>query len=184
MGYLRKPVQVEMPRNPFQMGRVLSPDEVRRILAVADLREQAIIMLLLDTGLRRSEACSLTWADLEDHTIRLRSGKGGRGRIVFVGDHTLAALEAIRGEGPILGLKPEGLRTMLTRLSRRSGVPQVTCHAFRRSFATSMIRAGVPLLHVQRMMGHRTLAMILRYAQVSGDYLAESHKRAGVVDRL
>jgi hypothetical protein len=47
-----------------------------------------------------------------------------------------------------------------------------------------MIRAGVPLLHVHGMMGHRTLAMIPRYAQVSGDDLAESHKLAGVVDRL
>ena len=126
----------------------------------------------------------MTWEDLEDHTIRLRAGKGGPGRIVFVRDQSLAALEAIRSEGPILGLKPEGLRTKMNRLSRRSGVAQVTCHAFRRSFATSMIRAGVPLLHVQRMIGHRTLAMILRYAQVSGDDLAESHKRAGIVDRL
>jgi site-specific recombinase XerD len=47
-----------------------------------------------------------------------------------------------------------------------------------------MVRAGVPLTHVARMMGHADLTRILRYAAVTGDDLRESHRRAGIVDRL
>jgi integrase len=88
MGYLRRPVTVEMPRLPREIGRVLSEEETRRLLAVADPKERAAILLLLDTGLRRSEACSLLWSDLEGDAITLRRGKSGRPRIVCVALNT------------------------------------------------------------------------------------------------
>ena len=172
-GYIKRPIPIEMPRYPWRMGRVFNEQEVRSLLDAATDRERAIVLLLIDTGLRRAEACSLSWDDLEGNTIRLRQGKGGRGRIVLVGEHTLSALQCLRqrSTGSLIGLKPEGLRAVLMRLGQRAGVEQVTCHAFRRTFATWMIRGGTPLMHVQRLMGHRTLNMILRYAQVTGEDL-------------
>lgn len=160
-------------------------------------RDRALILLMVDTGARRSEVCDLNWEDVDINTglVRIVEGKGGKTRSVVVGIETRRALLAYRRE-----LNPDprrslfqtadggrfqvmGFRSVFDRISKRSGV-KVTPHALRRTFATLSLRAGMNPLHLQALMGHTTLEMTRRYIAMVDDDLVQAHKEYGPIDTL
>ena len=124
-------------------------------------RDQALLLTLLDTGVRCAEAVALDLADCDFATRRLhvRHGKGDKARVVPFADHCADALATYvldRGTdaGPLfLGarygrlhpgvrLGVNGLKIRLRTLGREAGVPKVHAHRFRHTFATWAIAVG------------------------------------------
>jgi integrase/recombinase XerD len=194
--YISAIPQFDMPTIAKKRLQVLSASQVRKALdACLSLRDKAIIMLLVDTGLRRAEISALSWGDvdLSSGMIRVAMGKGGKARSVVAGIKTRRALLAYRREiqhgeeRPVFQtsqgtrLSPNGLRSALLRVGKRAGV-HITPHALRRTFATLSSRAGMNLIQLQAMMGHASLEMTKKYIQMLDEDLLEAHKAHGPID--
>jgi integrase len=189
---------MKMPRVEQKKMRVLSPDELKRILKVCKKpRDKVLILFLVDTGLRRSEACSLNWIDVDisTGTVSVRRAKNKKARSVFIGVKTRRALLRYRrtisheDHDPVFQtqtgtrFKHSGFRQVIRRISEKSGIP-FSAHILRRTFATLGLRGKMNVLHLQSLLGHSTLEMTRRYVSMVIEDLGESHKEHGPIDRF
>ena len=194
---------VEAPTaGPRASARRRSADEEVRARALA-LRDAALFEVLYGAGLRVSEACALDHDDL-DHdrygtwTVHVRHGKGGKQRLVPLGDAAARALAAWRAArawapGPAVFVSARGQRLTprsVQRLTRAwaiaAGVTApITPHGFRHSFATHLLDGNVDLRSIQELLGHASLSSTQIYTKVSLDHLMRvydaAHPRAGEV---
>ena len=200
----RNPIRkVKAPRNMPELLEPVDYGTVKRLLAACGddafgLRDRAIILVLLDTGLRASELLALKLSDCDAVTGRLviRRGKGGKGRVVYLGKDARRALRKYlarrngeSGDALFLareggGLGYDGLRSMIARRARKAGIPAPEIHSFRRAFALEMLRAGCDVYTLQRLMGHSSLQVLQRYLKQSDCDLAEAHARFSPADSL
>lgn len=197
---------LERPRVTRKLPRVLSLDEVERLLAAPDAATDrgalhaAMLHLMYATGLRVSELCALRVADLDMEQGLLQAlGKGGKRRLVPVGevamDHAARYLRDIRPRHAAAGEKalfasPRGghfTREAFWGIVRRYAVaagivPLPSPHKLRHSFATHLLRGGADLRAVQAMLGHADLGTTEIYTHVAPDHLRaaydKSHPRA------
>lgn len=159
-------------------------------------RDRAILLALVDTGLRASELCALDVGDVDAVTgaVTVRQGKGGKARVVFLGATARRALRAwlkVRsGPGPALftsegspRLAYKGLWQVIRRAAERAGVKRPPLHAFRRAFAINALRNGCDLLTLARLLGHSDLSLLKRYAKQTTDDLRQVHAAVSPVDR-
>lgn len=169
--------------------------EEARAQALA-LRDAALFEVLYGAGLRVSEACALDVTDLERDrygtwTVTVARGKGGKRRIVPLGDaaaRAIAAWQAARGwaPGPALFVNASGTRLTARsaqRLTRAwaiaSGVTApATPHALRHSFATHLLDGGVDLRSIQELLGHASLSSTQIYTKISLDHLMKVYDAA------
>lgn len=138
-------------------------------------RNRALIVLMWRAGLRLAEALAVKiWdVDLNNKTIRVMHGKGDKARTVGFDDRAAEELRAwarVRGtltnEKDLLICTRHGdplhqsyVRAMLPRLAKKAGVnKRVHAHGFRHTFAVELTREGVPVIHIQRLLGHSSLA--------------------------
>ncbi len=197
-GYISTPINVKMPRVEQKKMRVLSPDELSQILKVCKKpRDKALILFLVDSGMRRSEACALNWIDVDipSGVVNIRRSKSKKARSVFIGVKTRRALLSYRrsitheDSDPLFQtqtgtrLTPSGFRQVIRRISEKSGI-RFSAHDLRRTFATLSLKAGMNVLHLQSLLGHSSLEMTRRYVQMVEDDLGESHKEYGPIDRF
>lgn len=161
--------KIKMLREDPPKVRWLKPDEVNRILAVCNEDEKKIILLLCHTGLRASELQSLQPNNLNGGSFRF-TGKGRKMRIVPLNATAkscvtnLKFLESYR--------KRNALYAMTKRLSVKAGIPVAGPHSFRRFFATSLVRKGVSIYHISKLLGHADVRTTEIYLSCSGDELA------------
>jgi integrase/recombinase XerD len=196
--YLSEPIVFSMPKVEHRRLPVLSAEQLRSILAVCNVKEKAVILLLADTGIRRQEASNLNWSDLQmtNGLLRIVRGKGGKARSVVVGATTRRALLAYRRTFPAITdttpllmsqrggrLTGNGLRELLLRVSVKTGI-KLSPHALRRTFVILSLRAGMDVLHLQALLGHASLDMVQYYAQMVDDDLLESHHAHSPIDNL
>lgn len=179
-----------VPATKVTPQRTLTEKEISALLAISDgnrpheVRNRAIIVLLVDTGLRAMELCEIQVSNvsLRHHKITI-IGKGGETEDVFFSTQTAEYLKewldvrnrldtnskylflGIGGITPGQQLTPRGLRIILKNLGEQAGVEQVHPHAFRRSFATLRIKQGQSTRSVQRLGRWKNLAIFERYTQ-------------------
>lgn len=186
---------VDMPRLDKRIMPVFSTDEIMRLIrACQNKRDRAIVLFLLDTGLRASELLALRVGDIDMRTgeVKVRKGKGGKDRMVVICDKTRRALIRYYTErgAPLLadpvwyGIGVSGLREVLRRLGKRAGVANCSPHTFRRTFATMSLRNGIDIFTLKQLMGHASIAMLQRYLVLSGEDLVKSHRSTSPVDRM
>jgi site-specific recombinase XerD len=183
--------RVKMPKLPKEILPAFSEDDVTRILdACKTHRDRAIVLFLLDTGVRRSEVAALTPADVDMTQRRaiVRDGKGAKDRAVFFGDKTHVALQRyltvrrLPAGAPLFGLTAEGLRGFLQRLGRQAGVEHCSPHTFRRTFALWSLRAGMDVHRLARLMGHEQVETLRSYLALVEDDIRTAHAEHGAVD--
>lgn len=202
----RNPIaQVPTPRCADEPLDPVNLDHLRAMLATCERRtfagdrDRALLMFLLDSGVRHAELCALNVGDvnLPGGTVMVREGKGRKPRMTFVGPKTRRALltylrhrPGAPDDAPLWvthkggRLSYGGIREVVRRRAKRADVPEPSLHSFRRAFAISALRGGMDLVSLQRLLGHSSLAVVSRYLrQVEGD-LQAAHEKAGVVDRL
>lgn len=195
-GYHPNEVKFQMPTISQKRLPVLSAEELRQVISICKQpRDLALMLLMVDTGVRRAELCGLNWGDIDvkKGTIAIREGKGGKFRTVIAGVRTRRALlkyrrtVAVEASAPMLQTRSggrmthAGLRSMLLRIGKRAGI-HLSPHMLRRTFATLSLRAGMNPLHLQGLLGHSSLEMTNHYVQMLDDDLQVAHKAFGPID--
>jgi site-specific recombinase XerD len=176
-------------KKPKSLPAVLSRDEVAQLFAlVPQPLERLILQTSSACGLRASEVLALQVSDIDSSRMLLwvRRGKGNKDRGVPL---SLALLEALRAHWQRLrpttwlfpGQTPSGQRSLgaLQRVIRRAVVAagftkKVSLHTLRHSYATHLLEAGVDLLTIQRLLGHRDLQTTARYVHLTASQLART----------
>jgi len=182
----RVPV-ITLEREPQGKIRWLTADEEVRLLAAcaesqtAHLRD--VIVLALETGMRLGEIAGLTWdrVDMSRGIIRLETTKSGRRREIPM-RQVVYDLLARRPE-PHAGRvwpKPSFRDAFVRAVERARLDAPFTFHSSRHHFGSWWMMRGGSLLTLSRVLGHSTLAMTMRYAHLSPDYVrAEMEKTEG-----
>jgi site-specific recombinase XerD len=178
------------PKRHRRLPTVLSPDDVRRLIAGAkNLYHRTMLLMLYGTGLRRSELLQLKVGDIDSRrmVVRVERGKGGQGREVPLSATLLAALrEYYRWMRPQTYLFPgtqHGWRTDRPLTSKvvwdavrfaahAAGIDRrVSPHTLRHSYATHLLEAGADLRTIQVLLGHADLTHTAIYLHLSPRHL-------------
>lgn len=143
--------------------------------ACNNLRDKAIISFLLATGCRIGETCELNVEDVDLQNMECTVlGKGNKERTVYLNPVATLHLEAYlasreKKTGPLfigreaIRLQPGGVRAMLNRTAAKAGVENVHPHRFRRTLATNLIKRGMSIQEVARILGHEKIDTTMRY---------------------
>ena len=186
--------ELELPRLPHRhLPKGLSQQELQRLLNLPNItdplgiRDRSIIETLYATAIRRSELINLDLSDLDltSQTLHIRQGKGGKSRLLPIGETALHWLDKyllttrpklllndteqalfISGYGDRLssGYLGNWMRKMLTEaeINRPGG-----CHLLRHTCATDMLEGGADIRYIQQMLGHSSLDTTSIYTQVA-----------------
>ena len=152
-------------------------------------RDYAVLVVLLNTGLRIGELCALELEDVEigerKGEVCVRQGKGGKARVVPLNKEARKALQEWLEYRPTVNsqavfttqfgsaLQPRGVQLMLKEFGRRAKV-EVTPHQLRHTFAKNLIDHGVSLEKVARLLGHSNLNTTMVYTIPSQADLAQA----------
>lgn len=167
---------------PTTLPKPMPEADLIRFFKVVDLvRDRLLFLLMPRCGLRVSEACALTWdnVDLPALTLRVEGGKGDVDRVAYLAPDVEQALRLWRAhhtDSPYLfpsrkvagaHLGRRNVFTMMQKYLRQAGVAaSYSPHCLRHTFATQMLNAGVALEVLKELMGHRSIQMTLRYAEL------------------
>lgn len=192
---------LEAPRRPTRIPRLLSVEEVEQLLSQPSateslgIRDRAMLEVMYGCGLRVSELITLKTPDMQwEDSFVLVSGKGGKQRLVPMGSKAREALLAyletsrpalLKGRtSPYIFLNARGgpltrmgFWTVLKRHARTSGMAgKVTPHVLRHSFATHLLQGGADLRSVQELLGHASITTTEIYTHTDRAYLAEQYR--------
>jgi site-specific recombinase XerD len=203
--------RVPNPKVEQKVIRVLSREQFQRLMAASDLeptrtlqlRDRALLCMLLATGLRASELCGLRVCDLDigGDFIRVR-GKGKKQREIGPMGQTslkhlrryLRGVEERNPEAAVFvsrrtggALTPDGIDQLIKRLRDHAGEEffagiRVSAHTFRHTFAVNFLKQGGNIKQLQLLLGHTSLAVTQRYLE---DFQARDARRGqSVLDNL
>lgn len=194
---VRRPQVIKPPFKPAEVQKLLDAQNLKRH---AGSRNYALILFLLDTGIRASECVGLHLEDIDWDSRRalVRHGKGEKQRLIGFGERTADALwcyiERFRGleDGALFrttkGMDlagPHSLDVVLKRVGDAAGVEKVHPHRFRHTFATWAIESGAREIDVQLLLGHSDLTMTHRYARTyTSEQAVRAHGELSPVKRL
>jgi integrase/recombinase XerD len=194
--------EMELPKLGLRLPKaVLTAKEAEAVLAMPDdtriigLRDRAILETFYSTGMRRAELIHLhiREMDFERGVVLIREGKGGKDRIIPIGDRALAWISAYRErsrprlvkgfDDGTLFLTNRGRPFSLVRLTslvedyinRAEVGKKGSCHMFRHTAATLMLEGGADIRALQEMLGHAELKTTQIYTRVSITRLKAIH---------
>jgi len=199
--------RLKPPRAPTKVVEILTQEEIRRVLGCVDpnasagARNYAILVLLLDTGLRCGEMrnVELENVNIEGGYLKVM-GKGGKERVVPFGATVQKALlryllhfrpepfnPAIQNlfltlEGNPLTRNPVDM--IFRRIARKSGVKRLHPHLCRHTFATNYLVNGGDVFSLQQILGHTTLEMVRRYVNLASAHVTIQHRKFSPMDRI
>jgi integrase/recombinase XerD len=222
-GYANPAREVTPPKFPKHVVEAFTKEEVEKLLKACTYnqtaqtefrkayttrrptanRDQAIVLTLLDTGLRASEFCSLTIGDVDMTTgkVNIRHGvgggaKGGKGRTTYLGKVARKSVwrylanreDGNNPEAPLFvshddrPFNRNSLRVLIRRMGERSDIPHVHPHKFRHTFAITYLRSGGDVFTLQSILGHGSLDMVKHYAQIAEMDVENAHRKASPAD--
>jgi integrase len=175
---VRLPVKVKNDR-----VRYLTADERARLLAVCGVRLKRVVLTALHTGMRKSEIFNLRWdqINLVERFVLLPDSKNGDSRGVPITETMIGVLQNIRAEQDASGQKSPWVfpspvtgkpmrydtNTAWRTAQRKSGIEDFRFHDLRHTTASYLRMAGVDLLTIKEILGHKDIRMTARYAHIS-----------------
>ena len=180
LGLEKKKYWLDRPRKENKLPRVLSEEDVIRVIAAANnVKHQCMIAMLYSAGLRRSELINLRLQDVDMNRkqVWVRGGKGKKDRVTLLSAHLIVALNHYLDE-----YKPnywlfEGLRrkqysanslgAVVKQSAARAGLNRVTPHMLRHSFATHLMDHGTDTRVIQSLLGHQSIETTQIYTHVT-----------------
>ena len=195
LGLPKEFYDIERPRKKFALPKVLSEQEVLRILkATTNLKHKTLLATIYSAGLRRSELINLRKEDVDydKNIIFIRGAKGKKDRISILSDANARLLNKYQKQyGPKYWLfeSPDKKKYSTSSISRaldkavfQAGLnKRVTPHMLRHSFATHLLEQGVDLRYIQNLLGHESTKTTEIYTHVSKKSL---HKIKSPLDRI
>ena len=156
-----------------------------------DRRLHTIMMTLADTGCRIDETLSLRWSDVDfDNLLLIVNGKGSKQRIIPFSFELRKLLFRWKNEHQLVFSTRDGRKLGrrdvlrdVKRICKKLGVkvPERTLHAFRHSFAVHYLRKGGSVFHLQKCLGHASLDMTRRYANLMTEDLQKIHQQVSLL---
>lgn len=203
-GDYRNPIRkIKIPHGSNQPLTGIRLDQFETLLnactTIQSKRDKAILLFLLDTGVRASELVAIDIKDVDfiSGSIVINHGKGDKTRFVYIGSKCKRTLKSylktrtyLRPNSALFTtddderLKFNGLKQIIRRLSKRAGIQMPGLHDFRRAFALNMIRNGVDLISISRLLGHSSVAVTQRYIAQNNEDLHIAHSKGSPVDNL
>ncbi len=196
---------IVLPKRPQKLpSGLLSEEEIENLLDAPDvsrrleLRDRAILELFYGSGLRRSELLGLSVYDIDydRDEVRVERGKGGKGRVVpippVVTHWIRRYVEEVRpklagpqsGDALFLGQRSRPLRSgwivlLVRRYAKRAGIEKdPKCHGLRHTYGTHLLRRGMGIRQIQKLLGHRSITSTQIYTHLDPTDLVEDFHRA------
>lgn len=181
IGSIKYAVKVMMPFSETDIERMKE--------ACGNIRDKAIIAFLLSSGARISEVCALNRGDIDFQEMEcIVMGKGSKERTVYIDD--VAGMLLCRyfagrkdnEEALFVGkanerLTDEGIRRMLKRIEKVSGVENIHPHRFRRTLATTLINRGMSIQEVARILGHSKIDTTMTYIYIEQANVKNNYRK-------
>jgi len=173
---------IPLPKKPFRLPVVLSPEEVKHFLnCIANTKHRAILTTAYAAGLRVSEATHLLVTDIDSMrmVIRVDQGKGNKDRYVMLSPQLLDELRDYwKSERPTAWLFPgyvhgrpitkAAVEQACQKAHKASGIAKpITPHSLRHAFATHLLECGADVRRIQLLLGHRSLSTTSRYLKIA-----------------
>ncbi len=164
---------------PLGKLRVLSEEEFHKLFNSASPHLKPILIIAISTGMRRGEVLNLKWEDIDFKTgvIFVRDSKSYESRVIPMSESLKGALMELRkhSDNEYLfcngdGTPIESVNRSFHTARRRSGIAYCTFHCLRHTFATRAVMAGVDIVTVQELLGHKTIAMTKRYSHPTPEH--------------
>jgi site-specific recombinase XerD len=191
--------------------RVIQPyslDAIKKVLQLCDFdyehgnkflgsRNRAIVLMLLDSGLRLSELTNIKMQDIDTEKGWIKVlGKGGKERIVRIGKTAQKSIWRYlmyRSESDYQEvwlseekrpLRSAGIQAIIQSLKNRTGIKESgSVHRFRHTFALNFLRADRNPFNLQYLLGHNSLEMVKRYTATMGmEDALKAHEKASPAD--
>ena len=182
------PRRLRAQRQPRMMPELMTDEQIVALIAAPDIhtfqgrRDRMIILTFLDTGCRVSELCGMKVGDVTIPLIRVM-GKGRKERLLALSPSVqremLKWLRIRRTVHPDEGwlfpsrqgdgkLGRNGVGRLVRAYARTAGIGNmaVTCHVFRRQYASAFLKGGGSVVHLQQILGHADITMSRRYAAI------------------
>lgn len=196
--------EVVLPKLPKTLPKaVLSVPDIDKLMAQVcldtptGLRDRTMMEVLYSCAIRRRELLGLTLSDIDMHRgwLLVREGKGGKDRVVPIGQRAIDwVTQYLNDARPLLAkyvaeqalfismkgtpLHHTTFTAKLKEYNRAAGITKTSgCHAFRHSAATLMLENGADIRHIQAMLGHECLSTTQIYTKVAIGHLKDVHKK-------
>ena len=178
------------------LPRHLTEEELHVLFrACKSPRDRAVFMLMLRCGLRVAEVAGLSLGDIDLRRRRLfiHDGKGRKGRLVYLSDDALLALDDYLAVRPAAStqrlflvekgtyrdepLSVRGIQKRMEYYAKKTRL-RVSCHALRHTMATQMLNADAELVTIQDLLGHRWITTTQRYCRISNRKVQRDYYKA------
>ena len=191
------------PRPSRKLPKVLNQEQVSKFLSVINTstitgkRQMAIIMVMLKCGLRVSEVCKMTRADIDfdRHTMYIQMAKGGKDRYVPMSSNVEGCIQdwlsvapdsvwlfsTFKGKQPVA----RNIFSLVNAISQRAGVylqdgadkKLVHPHALRHTYATELLNRGLDVVSIQKLLGHAWISTTQIYTHISMNDLIDKVRK-------
>ena len=135
------------------------------------VRDSLVAALALKTGMRRSELGNLEVKDIHQDFLMVRSGKGGKDRVIplapAIAERLQNFIERKQPEEKVFGLKPASISNKIRQFAKKAGLNGFHTHTMRHKFATDLLERGANIKQVQELLGHDNLATTEVYLSVT-----------------
>ncbi|MEV2908370.1 tyrosine-type recombinase/integrase [Paenibacillus larvae] len=199
---------IELMRQDIDTVEPLTEDELKRLLRVPDQRQWAqwrdyiIMVLIIDTGMRLNEVCSLEKEEFDARdkkiTLPAKKNKNRKSRVLPLSTETTRLIKQLIVESEAYfdssyvfttnygeKLSEKTVQKALSKYAEKAKISRsVSPHKLRHNFATMAAINGMDIFHLMKIMGHADIATTRKYVQVNSESLAEQHTRYSPLNRV
>lgn len=186
-GYLNNnPLRtVKKLKEPPGRMRYLNAEEIERLMAQCAEHIKPIVVMALNTGMRKGEILNLKWGDVdfENRVIHVRHTKNNEHKTIPINDTLLNCLQGlgVQLSDQYVFASPEGkpytdVKRGFSKAVQRAGITDFRFHDLRHTFASRLVMAGTDLRTIQVLLGHKEIKMTMRYSHLSDTHLRDAVK--------
>jgi len=180
-------MRIKRFREPNYKDRILTAAEQTRLLEAANGYLKPIIIVALNTAMRKGEILNLKWenVDLSKRCIHVEDSKSGRSRHVPMNGLVVEALSSLPQTSiyvfpsPRTGDVFKNIKASFKVACKRAGVKGLRFHDLRHTAATRMVEALVDLVTVSKILGHSSIQMTMRYAHPTPENMRQAVEKLG-----
>jgi len=179
--------KVKKFKEPIYKVRILNALEIKRILDVANSHLKPILIVALNTAMRRGEILSLKWenVDLLKRRIHIEDSKSGKSRDIPMNNAVVEALSVITQYNKYVFHNPatrgplKSIKSSFKTACRNADIKGLRFHDLRHTSATRLVETGIDLVTVSKILGHATIAMTVKYAHPSAENMRLAVEKLG-----
>lgn len=182
-------LKVKKLREPNYKERILTQDEAGILLDMASPQVKPVLVLALNTGMRRGEILGLRWENIDFHKgfIFIEDSKNGRSRNVPMNGLVFGTLKKLPRRSEFVFFNAEtrshikDVKTAFKGACRRSKIKGLRFHDLRHTSASWMVEGGVDLVTVSKILGHSSIQMTMRYAHPTPENMKLAVEKLGEI---